>query len=316
VVGSLGAQAGLYESGQVRVHPTGKVTIYSGCHSHGQGHETTYAQVAAQVLGIPVEDIELVHGDTGSVAFGMGTYGSRSGPVGATAIHLSARKVADKAKKIAAHLLEASEDDLEFEGGRFFVRGSSDRAKTFQDVSLAAYLGHNLPDDMEPGLDATSFFDPANFVYPFGTHIAVVEVDRETGEVQLRRYVAVDDIGNVINPMIVDGMLHGGITHGVAQALWEEAIHDDSGQPLTASLMEYVIPKADQLPSFETDRTVTPSPINPLGVKGVGEAGTIAAPPAVANAVIDALSPFGIRHIDMPLTPARIWGAIQNANGG
>jgi carbon-monoxide dehydrogenase large subunit len=316
IVGALGAQAGLYESGQVRVHPTGKVTVFTGCHSHGQGHETTYAQIVAQELGVPFDDVEIVHGDTATIAFGMGTYGSRSGPVGGSAIFLSAQKIRNKAIKIAAHLLEAAEQDIVAEKGRFEVRGSPDRFRSFQDVALTAYLAHNMPDGMEPGLDATTFFDPPNWTYPFGTHIAVVEVDPQTGQVKLLRYIAVDDVGNVINPMIVDGMLHGGIAHGVGQALWEEIRYDAAGQLLTGSLMDYAIPKADQLPSFELDRTVTPSPSNPLGVKGAGEAGAIAASAAVANAVIDALAPFGVRHLDMPYTSQKVWETMKGAKGG
>jgi aerobic carbon-monoxide dehydrogenase large subunit len=226
---------------------------------------------------------------------------------------MSIEKIKEKGKKIAAHLLEAAPDDVEFEGGKFFVRGSPDRGKSFGEIALAAYLAHSMPAGVEPGLDATSFYDPSNFTYPFGTHIAVVEVDAQTGAPKLVRYIAVDDVGNVINPMIVDGQLHGGIAQGVAQALWEHGIYDANGQLVTGSLMEYAVPKADQLPSFEIDRTVTPSPVNPLGVKGAGEAGTIASTAAVANAVMDALAPFGITHIDIPLTPPKIWHAIQNA---
>jgi carbon-monoxide dehydrogenase large subunit len=313
VVGSLGAQAGLWESATVRVHPTGKVTIFTGSHSHGQGHETTFSQLAADELGIAIDDIEIVHGDTGRVPFGMGTYGSRSGAVGGTAIHMSIEKIKDKGRRIAAHLLEAAPEDVEFSGGRFSVKGSPDRCKTFAEVSLAAYLAHSMPAGVEPGLDATSFYDPSNFTFPFGTHVCTVEVNPRTGVVKVLRYVAVDDVGNVINPMIVDGQLHGGIAQGTAQALWERAVYDEGGQLLTGSLMDYAVPKADMLPLFETDRTVTPSPVNPLGVKGVGEAGTIASTPAVANAVHDALSPFGITHLDMPLTPATVWQAIQSA---
>jgi carbon-monoxide dehydrogenase large subunit len=311
VVGSLGAQAGLYESATVRVHPTGKVTVLTGSHSHGQGHETTFSQLVADVLGIPMTDVDIVHGDTGRIPFGMGTYGSRSGAVGGTAIHMSLQKIIAKGAALAAHLLEASPDDVEFTAGRFSVKGSPDRGKTFAEVSLAAYLAHSMPAGMEPGLEMTSFFDPSNFTFPFGTHIAVVEVDVETGRTTLLRYVAVDDVGNVINPMIVDGQLHGGIAQGVAQALWEWASYDEAGQLVTGSLMDYALPRADQLPSFETDRTVTPSPVNVLGVKGAGEAGTIAATPAVANAVMDAVSPFGLTHLDLPLTPQRIWKAIR-----
>jgi aerobic carbon-monoxide dehydrogenase large subunit len=313
VAGALGAQAGLWESAHVRVHPTGKITVFTGSHSHGQGHETTFAQLAADELGLPMEDVEIVHGDTASVPFGMGTYGSRSTAVGGAAIHTSIQKIKEKGKKIAAHLLEANEADLDYTDGKFFVKGSPGRNKTFQDVALMAYLAHNLPKGLEPGLEATSFWDPPNFVFPFGTHVAVVEVEPDTGKVKLQRYVAVDDVGRVINPMIVDGMVHGGIAQGVAQALWEYAQYDDGGQLVTGSMMDYALPKADDLPSFETDRTVTPSPVNPMGVKGAGETGTIASTAAVANAVIDALAPLGISHIDLPLTPARIWAAVQAA---
>ncbi|HEY9228995.1 MAG TPA: molybdopterin cofactor-binding domain-containing protein, partial [Gemmatimonadaceae bacterium] len=315
VVGSLGAQAGLFESAHVRVYPTGKVTVYTGSHAHGQGHETTFAQIVAGELGIPIEDVDIVHGDTGLVQFGMGSYGSRSGAVGGTAIYMSLQKLKEKAKKIAAHLLEASDADIEFAGAKFFVRGSPDRSKAWGDVTLAAYLAHNYPPGLEPGLEATSFYDPSNFTFPFGTHIAVVEVARDTGMVKVLRYVAVDDVGNVINPMIVDGMVHGGVAQGMAQALWEHARYDDAGQPLSASLMEYAIPKADQVVNYETDRTVTPTPVNPLGVKGAGETGTIASPAAVANAVLDALAPFGVTHIDMPLTPDKLWAAMQRGTG-
>jgi carbon-monoxide dehydrogenase large subunit len=297
----------------VRVHPTGKVTVFTGSHSHGQGHETTFAQLVAGELGIPYDDVEIVHGDTGRVPFGMGTYGSRSGAVGGSAIHMSIDKIVQKGKKIAAHLLEAAPADVEYANGKFSVKGSPDRKKEFGEVALAAYLAHSMPADTEPGLDATSFYDPSNFTYPFGTHIAVVEVDADTGVTKLVRYIAVDDVGHVINPMIVDGQLHGGIAQGVAQALWEHGVYDEGGQLLTGSLMEYGVPKADQLPSYELDRTVTPSPVNPLGVKGAGEAGAIASTVAVANAVMDALSPFGITHLDMPLTPAKVWQAIRSA---
>jgi carbon-monoxide dehydrogenase large subunit len=313
VVGQLGAQAGLYESASVRIHPTGKVSVYTGSHQQGQGHETTFAQIVADRLGTSIDDVEIVHGDTGRIQFGMGTYGSRSGSVGGTAIVKSLDKIVEKSKRIAAHMLEAAPEDIELTSGRFHVRGLPDRSKGLADISLAAYLAHSMPAGMEPGLEATSFFDPPNFTYPFGTHIAMVEVDADTGQVTLVRYIAVDDVGNVINPMIVDGQLHGGIAQGVAQALWESAEFDENGQLLTASLMNYGVPKARQLPFFELDRTVTPSPVNPLGIKGVGEAGAIASPPAVVNAVMDALSPFGIAHLDMPLTPPKVWQAIQAA---
>jgi carbon-monoxide dehydrogenase large subunit len=311
VAGALGAQAGLWESAQVRVTPTGKITVYTGSHSHGQGHETTFAQLAADELQVPFEDVEVVHGDTAAIPFGMGTYGSRSAAVGGAAIHSAIGKIKDKGKKIAAHLLEASEADIEYQDGKFAVRGSPGRSKTFGEVALMAYLAHNLPKGLEPGLEATSFWDPANFVFPFGTHIAVVEVSAKTGKVKLVRYVAVDDVGRVINPMIVDGMVHGGIAQGVGQALHEYAVYDPNGQLQSGSMMDYALPKADDLVSYETDRTVTPSPVNPMGIKGAGETGTIASTAAVANAVMDALAPLGISHIDMPLTPARIWSAIQ-----
>jgi carbon-monoxide dehydrogenase large subunit len=314
VVGALGAGAGLYESGKVRVHPTGMVTVYTGSHSHGQGHETTFAQLVADELGIPIEQVEVVHGDTGAIPFGMGTYGSRSASVGGTAIQMSLNKIKEKGKKIAAHLLEASPNDIEYVGGQFQVKGAPGKAVPFGTVSLTAYVPHNYPEGLEPGLEETSFYDPANFCFPFGAHACVVEVVPETGEVRILRYLAVDDVGNVINPMIVDGMVHGGIAQGVGQALWEGAVYDDSGQLLTGSMMDYALPTAALLPMYETDRTVTPTPVNALGIKGAGETGTIAATPAVVNAVVDALAPLGIDHIEaMPLTPARVWGVIQAA---
>ncbi len=315
VAGALGAQSGLWESATVRVHPTGMVTVYTGSHTHGQGHETTFSQLVGDELGIPLEHVEIVHGDTGAIPFGMGTYGSRSGCVGGSAIYSSLQKIKDKGRKIAAHLLEAAESDVVFESAKFFVKGSPDRSKSWTEVVLMAYLAHNLPQGMEPGLEATSFFDPPNFTFPFGAHVAVVEVDPETGHVKILRYVAVDDVGKVINPMIVDGMVHGGIAQGAGQALWEWGAYDESGQLLASTMMEYALPKADQLPMFETARTVTPSPVNPLGMKGAGETGTIASTPAIANAVVDGLAPFGVTHIDLPLTPARIWAAVQAAKG-
>src|SRR5215510_1263960 len=317
VVGSLGAQAGLYESGIVRVHPTGKVTVFTGSHAHGQGHETTFSQLVADELGIPIDDVEVVHGDTGAIAFGMGTYGSRSASVGGTAIHMSINKIKEKGKKIAAHLLEASPGDMEYVNGQFQVKGAPGRAVPFGQVALTAYVPHNYPEGLEPGLEETSFYDPSNFCFPFGAHACMVEVDRDTGHVKVLRYVAVDDVGNVMNPMIVDGMVHGGIAQGVGQALCEGATYDDgSGQLVTGTMMDYAMPKADMLPFYETDRTVTPTPVNPLGVKGAGETGTIGAPPAVVNAVIDALAPLGIDHIEeMPITAQRVWKIIQGAKG-
>ena len=311
---ALGARAGLWESALVRVAPTGKVTTFTGSCSTGQGHETSYAQLVSSELGVPLDDIDIVHGDTGRGQFGIGSFGSRSVAVGGTAIYMSLQKVRDKAKKIAAHLLEAAEEDIVFEDGKLFVAGTPAQAKTFQEVAGAAYYYASLPEDMEPGLEATSFFDPKNFTWPAGTHIAIVEIDPDTGDTKLLRYIGVDDVGNVINPMIVDGMVHGGVAQGVGQALQEEAIYSEDGQLLTGSMADYAIPTAATLPSFETDRIVTPSPTNPLGVKGAGETGTIAAAPAVINAVVDALSPLGVRHIDMPAKPERVWRLIQSAN--
>jgi carbon-monoxide dehydrogenase large subunit len=270
----------------------------------------------ADDLGIPIEHVEIVHGDTGSVAFGMGTYGSRSASVGGTAIHMSLNKIKEKGKQIAAHLLEASPKDIEYSKGQFQVKGVPDKAVPFGLVSLTAYVPHNYPEGLEPGLEETSFYDPSNFCFPFGAHACVVEVERDTGEVKVLRYVAVDDVGNVINPMIVDGMVHGGIAQGVGQALWEGVVYDErSGQLITSSMSDYAVPKANQLPMYETDRTVTPTPVNPLGIKGAGETGTIAATPAVVNAVVDALAPLGIDHFEtMPLTSERVWTAIQRAS--
>ena len=308
---TLGARAGVWESALVRVHPTGKVTVFSGSSGHGQGHHTTFAQLAAAELQVPVEDVEVVQGDTDKVQMGTGTFGSRSAVCGGNAIHMSIEKIQDKARRIAANLLEAAPEDIVNENGQYFVQGAPANAKTFQEVALAAYWYESLPEGTEPGLEAVSIFDPQNFTWPFGTHIAVVEVDGDTGEVELQKYVALDDVGNVINPMIVEGMVHGGVAQGVGQALQEEAIYDESGQLLTGSMMDYALPTAEDIPSIITDRTVTPSPTNPLGVKGAGETGTIAASPAVMNAVIDALSPFGVKHMNMPAKPEKVWRAMQ-----
>ena len=312
VVGSLGARAGLFEVGQVRVQPTGKVSVYTGSHSHGQGHETTFAQVVADKLGIAMDDVEIIHGDSESVAFGMGTYGSRSIAVGGTAIVKSIDKIIEKGKKIAAHKLEANPEDIEFASGKFIVKGT-DKSVGFGDVALTAYVPHVYPKDLEPGLDFSSFYDPANFTFPFGCHIAVVEVDKETGKVTLKRFIAVDDVGNIINPMIVDGQIHGGVAQGVGQALFEGADYDDNGQLANGSYIDYCMPRSDDFPMFETDFQVTPCPHNPLGVKGAGEAGTIGSTPAVVNAVIDALWSGGhkVKDIRMPLTPERVWRAMQ-----
>ncbi|MCH9649655.1 MAG: molybdopterin-dependent oxidoreductase [Deltaproteobacteria bacterium] len=311
VAGALGAQAGLWESAKIRVHPTGTVTVYTGSSSHGQGHETTFSQIVADRLGLEVEQVEVIHGDTKEVQFGMGTYGSRSAAVGGSAIANGVDRAIEKGRRIAAHMLEAAEEDVVFDDGQYTVKGVPDQAKSWGDVVLASYLAHDLPEGMEPGMETTAFYNPSNFVYPFGTHVAVVEVDSETGDVELLRYIAVDDCGNVINPMIVDGQVHGGVAQGIGQALWEQAVYDDNGQLLTGTLMDYALPRAHMLVSFELDRTVTPCPHNPLGVKGIGEAGAIASPAAVVNAVMDAVSHRGIRNIDMPLTPEKVWRAIQ-----
>jgi carbon-monoxide dehydrogenase large subunit len=313
VVGSLGARAGLYESANVRVQPTGKVSVYTGSHSHGQGHDTTFAQVAADHLGVALEDIEIIHGDTEQVPFGMGTYGSRSLAVGGSAIVKALDKVKEKGAKVAAHLLEASEQDLEYVDGKWTVKGT-DKSISFGEVALASYVPHNFPEGLEPGIEFNSFYDPANFTYPFGTYIAVVEVDVETGTTEIKRFVAVDDVGNVVNPMIVEGQVHGGLAQGIGQALLEGAVYDESGQLTTGTYLDYAMPRADDLPSYEVDRNVTPCPHNPLGVKGCGEAGAIGSTPAIVNAVVDALRPLGIKDLEMPLTPQKVWAALQNAN--
>jgi carbon-monoxide dehydrogenase large subunit len=315
-IGGEGWGAGLWESANVRVHLTGKVVVTTGSQSHGQGHETTMAQVVASELGVPLEDVTVEHSDTLGTPFGYGSYGSRSAAVGTVALYNSLQRVKAKARRIAAHMLEVDPDDVDFGDGAAFVKGARDRAKTIQEIAAAAAVGADLPPGDEPFLDDTSYYDPPNCTFPFGTHIAVVEVDAETGEVKLRRYVAVDDVGRVINPMIVDGQVHGGIAQGVAQALWETAAYDEDGQLVTSSMMDYAVPKASFFPPFELDRTETPTDVNPLGVKGAGETGTIASTPAVVNAVVDALAPFRIRHVDMPLTPERVWRAIEQAKGG
>ena len=303
----------LVESSMVRVHPTGSVTVSVGTHSHGQSHETTFAQIVADQLGVPMESVEIHHGDTGDTPFGYGTYGSRSLAVGGMAIVASCHKVVEKARKLAAHAFEASEDDIVVDQGRYFVRGNPAEAKVLAELAFASY-GAGLPQGMEQGLEAVSYFDPPNFVWPFGCHICAVEVDPETGAVTIDRYVAVDDCGNVINPMVVDGQLHGGIAQGISQALFEEVRYDDeTGQMLTGTLLDYCVPTMAEMPDFELDRTVTPSPTNELGVKGIGEAGTIAASAAVINAITDALAPFGIKHVEMPARPDRIWSMIKEA---
>jgi carbon-monoxide dehydrogenase large subunit len=305
------AGVALVESATVRVHPTGSVSINVGTHSHGQGHDTTFAQLAADTLGIPYDSITINHGDTRDTPFGYGTYGSRSLAVGGMAIHASCNKVVEKAKKLAAHIFEAAEEDVVFDQGNFSVKGSPDKTKAIGELAFAAH-GAGLPEGMEQGLEAVTYFDPPNFVWPFGAHICVVEVDPDTGAVKLEKYIAVDDCGNVINPMIVEGQIHGGIAQGIAQALFEEVIYDEeSGQLKTGTLLDYMVPSANEMPEYAFDMTVTPSPTNALGVKGIGEAGTIAASGAVINAVCDALSPLGIEHVDMPASPDRLWKMIR-----
>ena len=310
---SVGVAGGGWESGTVRIERTGKVTVLTGVSPHGQGQETSFAQIVADEYGISIDDIVVIHGDTGRQPQGIGTFGSRATAVGGAALIIATKQVKEKMAQIAAHMLEANADDLVFEDGNIFVQGSPGSAVTFADVATTAHVAVNLPPDVEPGLEATHFFEPSNFTYPFGAHISIVEVDPETGEIDLQRYVAVDDCGNILNPMLVDGQVHGGIAQGLGQAMYEGAVYDENGQLLTGSFMDYAIPKATQVPRFETEHTTTPSPVNPLGVKGVGEAGTIASSPCLVNAVVDALSPFGITDIDMPMTPNRVWQAIQDA---
>jgi len=310
---SVGFERAGWESASVRVHPNGTVTVYSGSSAHGQGHETSFAQIAADELGLPMEDIAIVENDTAQVPFGNGTFNSRSMPVGGSAIKKSLEKIIVKAKKIAAHLLEVAEEDILFQNGQFAVRGAPSRALTFKEVSRAAYLASDYPAGLEPGLEEQSFYDPVALTSPFGSYVAVVEVDAETGAITIERFVAVDDCGNIINPLLATGQVHGGLAQGIGQALFEGAEYNEQGQLLTGTLMDYAIPRAEDLPSFETDHTVTPTPVNALGVKGIGEAGAIGAPPAMVNAVVDALTPFGIRHLDMPLKPENVWRAIQRA---
>jgi carbon-monoxide dehydrogenase large subunit len=296
------------------VHPTGKVTVFTGSHSHGQGHETTFSQVVADKLGIPMEDVDIQHGDSAKILFGMGTYGSRSIAVGGTAIVKAVDKIVAKGKKIAAHLLEASDADIEFANGEFRVAGT-DRKKAFAEVSLAAYVPHNYPlDKLEPGLNENAFYDPTNFTFPAGSYVCEVEVDAATGAVRIDRFAASDDFGNVINPMIVEGQVHGGLAQGIGQALLEGCVYNSDGQLVTGSYTDYAMPRADDLPHFNVDTVKgTPCTHNPLGVKGCGEAGAIGSPPAVINAIVDALSEFGVRDVPMPATPYRVWQTIQAA---
>ena len=315
VVAALGGGGGGWEMSSVRMLASGKAEVVTGTSPHGQGHVTSWSQIAADALGVPVEDVEVIHGDTASAPWGRDTYGSRSLAVGGVAVHLASEKVIAKAKKIAAHMLEAAEGDIEFEGGKFGVAGSPDQNVSIQEVAGAAYLAADLPEGMEPGLSEEHFYDPPNFTFPFGAHICVTEVDTDTGHVRIRDYFGVDDCGPVINPIIVDGQVHGGIAQGVAQALYEEAVYDENGNLVTGSMVDYLVPGAPELPNYTLARTVTPSPSNVMGVKGIGEAGTIGSPPAVINSVIDAISHLGVTHIDMPASPWKVWQAIQDAQG-
>jgi carbon-monoxide dehydrogenase large subunit len=299
----------MFDSCEIRVHPTGKAIARFGTKSQGQGHETTYAQIVAEELGIPPEHIQVEEGDTDTAPYGLGTYASRSTPVAGAAGAIAARKIRDKAKKIAAHLLEAAEEDLQWERGKFFVKGSPDRAKTIQEIAFAAYTNH--PQGMEAGLEAVSYYDPPNLTFPFGSYICVVDIDRGTGQVKIRRFVAVDDCGVRINPMIVEGQIHGGLTMGIAPALLEEIAYDEDGNIRGGNFMEYLLPTAMETPRWETGETVTPSPHHPIGAKGVGESATVGAPPAVVNAVVDALWHLGVRHMEIPITPGRVWQVLK-----
>ncbi|GAB2690246.1 xanthine dehydrogenase family protein molybdopterin-binding subunit [Thalassiella azotivora] len=315
VLGALSYAAGGWESASIRMLPTGKVEVVTGASAHGQGHETAWSQIVADRLGVPFEDVEVLHGDTQVAPKGMDTYGSRSLVVGGIAAVMAADKVVEKARVVAAHLMEADPSDVEFERGRFTVRGT-DKGTGMADVAFAVFAAHDLPEGVEPSLDSDATFDPESFSYPHGTHLCAAEVDTETGAVRIRKYVCVDDVGEVVNPLLVEGQVHGGLAQGIAQALYEEAVHDDQGTLTTATFVDYLVPGAPDLPHFTTDRTVTPSTTNPLGVKGVGEAGTIASTPAVVNAVLDAVRHRGVRDIEMPLAPHRVWTALQQASRG
>jgi carbon-monoxide dehydrogenase large subunit len=305
--------AGGWEAASIRMLPTGKVEVVTGTSPHGQGHVTCWSQIAADALGVPFEDVEVVHGDTLAAPQGMDTYGSRSLAVGGAAVHRAALKVVDKARKVAAHLLEASEDDLEFKGGVFSVKGSPEARRTIQEIAFETFTSHDVPEGMEPTLNAEHVLDPENFSYPHGTHLCAVEVDTETGRTSIRSYVCVDDVGRVVNPVIVEGQVHGGLAQGIAQALYEEAVYDAEGNLVSGTMADYLVPSAADLPEFVTDRTETPAASNPLGVKGVGEAGTIASTPAVVNAIVDALRPLGVHDVRMPCTPERVWEAVRSA---
>jgi len=314
VLGSLAYGAGGWENASIRMLPFGKVEVVTGSSAHGQGHETAWSQIVADQLGVPFEDIEVLHGDTQISPKGMDTYGSRSLAVGGIAVVKAAEKVVAKARTIAAHMLEASEDDLEFTGGRFGVKGTG-KGVTIQEVATTAWAAHDLPDGVEPSIDADATYDPDNFSFPHGTHLAAMEVDTDTGRVTIRKYVCVDDVGNALNPLIIEGQVHGGLAQGIAQALFEEANYDEQGTLVNGTFVDYTLPSASDLPSFTTDRTTTPATSNPLGVKGVGEAGTIASTPAIVNGVIDAVRHLGVSEVEMPCTPQRVWRAVQAAQG-
>jgi carbon-monoxide dehydrogenase large subunit len=311
VLGQLRYVAGGWEHASVRMLPTGKVEVVTGSSPHGQGHETAWSQIAADALGVPFEDVRVLHGDTQVASKGMDTYGSRSVVIGGSAVHLACGKVIDKARVIASKMLEAPPEEVEFNAGVFRARGTEGPGKTIQEIAFAAFDAHDLPDGVDATLDSDATVDPANFSFPHGTHLCAVDVDTQTGQVSIRSYVAVDDVGTVVNPLIVEGQIHGGIAQGIGQALYEEGAYDADGNLLTTTMADYLLPSAADLPTFVTDRTVTPSTTNPLGVKGVGEAGTIASTPAVVNAIVDALRPMGVRDVPMPCTPERVWRAIQ-----
>jgi carbon-monoxide dehydrogenase large subunit len=302
---------GMSDGAELRIHPTGKAQLGISVQTQGQGHETTFAQIVSEELGIDVDDIEVVHGDTELTPYGLGTYGSRSTPVSGGAVALAARKVRDKAKAIAAAMLETRPEDLDWEKGRFFVKGDPERGATIQEIAMGAHGTVELPEGVEPGLDADTVYDPPNLTFPFGAYVCVVDVDPGTGVVKVRRFVAVDDCGTRINPMIIEGQVHGGLTDGVGMALMQLFSFDEEGNCLGGSFMDYLIPTALEVPEWETGFTVTPSPHHPIGAKGIGESATVGSPPAVVNAVVDALEPYGVRHADMPLTPARVWAAMQ-----
>jgi aerobic carbon-monoxide dehydrogenase large subunit len=301
----------MFDSAEIRIHPTGKAIARFGTKSQGQGHETTYAQIIAEELGLPAEDVDIEEGDTDTAPYGLGTYASRSTPTAGAAAVMAARKIKDKARKIASHLLEVAEEDLEWNVNQWQVKGAPDQAKTIQEIAFAAYTDH--PPDLEAGLEATDYYNPPNLTFPFGSYVCVVDIDKGTGEVHVRRFVAIDDCGHIINPLVVEGQVHGGLTMGLAPALYEEIVYDENGQCLTGTLADYLVPTAVESPKWETGHTITPSPHHPIGAKGVGESPTVGAPPAIANAVVDALWHLGVRHIDIPITPEKVWRALRDA---